>query len=101
MSPDTSRWRSSSHYEYVDQLTAPDIGWEWLRRNDDYQRDYAEPSSASTDSPPVIARVGLRWGLRFPCCPRSEVHGGASILASGGRYRIGDIDAGAGVHRCG
>jgi hypothetical protein len=82
MSPDTSRWRSSSDYEYVDQLNAPDIGWEWLRRNDDYQRDYAEFSSASTDSLPQIEQVVKRWGLRFPCRPRSEVDRGASILAS-------------------
>lgn len=101
MSPDTSRWRSSSNYDYVDQLTASDIGWEWLRRNNDYQRDYAEFSSALTDSPSPIERVGRRWGLRFPCRPNSEVHRGASVLASGGGYRIGHTDGSASVHRCG
>ncbi|WP_292773844.1 transcriptional regulator domain-containing protein [Mesorhizobium amorphae] len=101
MSPDTSRWRSSSSYDYVDQLTPPDIGWEWLRRNEDYQRDYAELTSASSESPPLIERAGRRWGLRFPRRPCSEVHRGASVLASGGRYRIGDTDTGAGIHRCG
>ncbi|RTL91037.1 hypothetical protein EJV44_20715 [Ancylobacter aquaticus] len=97
MSPNTSRWRSSSSYDYVDQLTAPDIGWEWLRRNEDYQRDYAE----LFESPSPIERVGTRWGLRFPCCPSSQVHRGAGVLASGGRYRIGYTDTGASVRRCG
>ncbi|MFC3595588.1 MULTISPECIES: transcriptional regulator domain-containing protein [Alphaproteobacteria] len=101
MSSDASRWRSSSEYEYVDHLAAPDVGWEWLRRNEDYQRDYAELSSASRDSPSVTKGAGRRWGLRFPCRPCSEVHRGASVLASGGRYGIGDTDTGAGVHRCG
>nr|WP_244642503.1 DUF6499 domain-containing protein [Phyllobacterium sp. 628] len=100
MSPDTSRWRSSSSYDYVDQLTAPDIGWEWLRRNEDYQRDYAELSGAPRESPSLIARAGSQWGLRFPCRPCSELRRGASILASGREYRIGDTDAGAGLHRC-
>jgi hypothetical protein len=99
MSPDTSRWRSSSDYDYVDQLTGPDIGWEWLRRNEAYQRDYAELTHVSSEPPPLTEGAGERWGLRFPCRPRSEVHRGASVLASGGRYRIGDTDTGAGVHR--
>ncbi|WEO65098.1 transcriptional regulator domain-containing protein [Rhizobium rhizogenes] len=101
MSHDRSRWRSSSSYDYVDQLTAPDIGWEWLRRNDDYLRDYAEFSSASTGSPPLMERVGRRWGLRFPCRPCSEIHRSASVLASGRRYRLGDTDTGTSVRRCG
>ncbi|MFC3677094.1 transcriptional regulator domain-containing protein [Ferrovibrio xuzhouensis] len=98
MSPDTSRWRSSSDYDYVDQLTAPDIGWEWLRRNEDYQRDYAEFSSAPSESASVIERPGRQWGLRFPCCPSSEVDRGASVLASARRHRIGHTNAGAGIH---
>ncbi|MER9291522.1 DUF6499 domain-containing protein [Mesorhizobium sp. M0510] len=42
MRPDTSLWRSSSTYDYLDDLVAADLAWEWLRRNPDYQRDYAE-----------------------------------------------------------
>lgn len=92
MSPETSRWRSSSSYDYVDHLTAPEIGWEWLRRNKDYQRDYADIGGASTDSASLIERARRRWGLQFPCRPCSEVHRGASVLASRGRYRINHSD---------
>ena len=42
MGPDTSRWRSSDTYDYLDQLVAPDLAWECLRRNAVYQRDFAE-----------------------------------------------------------
>lgn len=100
MSPDTSQWRSSSSYDYVDHLTAPDIGWEWLRRNEDYQRDFSEFRSGSKESPPQIERVARRWGLRFPCRPGSEVERGASVLASAGRYRNGGPDTGASIGRC-
>src|SRR3546814_6613961 len=42
MKPDTSRWRSSSTYDYLDDLIPSDLAWEWLRRNTGYQRDYSE-----------------------------------------------------------
>ncbi len=66
MSPDTSRWRLSSTYDYVDRLTAPDIGWEWLRRNEDYQRSYMEFSRAVSPTTVLTERAARPWGLRFP-----------------------------------
>ena len=99
MSHDPSRWRSSPSYEYVDHLTAPDVGWEWLRRNEEYQRDYAELAGASSESPSLIERAGEAWGLRFPCRSFSEVDRNANILAPGRRHRVGDPDAGASVFR--
>jgi len=66
MSPDTSRWRSSSTYDYVDGLTAPDIGWEWLRRNEDYQRSYTEFRRAVSPTAVLTERAARPWGLRFP-----------------------------------
>jgi len=66
MSPDASRWRSSSTYDYVDRLTAPDIGWEWLRRNEDYQSSYAEFSRAMSPTEALAEQAARSWGLRFP-----------------------------------
>lgn len=43
MKPDTSRWRSSSSYDYLDKLDAPDLAWEWLRRNTKYQQVECAP----------------------------------------------------------
>jgi len=66
MSLDTSRWRSQSTYDYVDTLTAPDIGWEWLRRNEDYQSSYAAFSQAEHPAPALAEGAARKWGLRFP-----------------------------------
>ena len=65
MSPDTSRWRTPSNYDYTDHLNASDVGWEWLRRNQDYQRDFDALQNAATHTPALIKRASLRWGLRF------------------------------------
>ena len=88
MSQDISRWRSSSSYDYVDHLTAPEIGWEWLRRNEDYQRDYAEFSQETAPTTELIKRASLRWDLRFPGRSRFERRRDDNILASRGRYRF-------------
>jgi hypothetical protein len=60
MTPDISRWRSSEIYENLDTLDAPDLAWEWLRRNTDYQKDYAR-----ADSPSLRRELRRKWGLQF------------------------------------
>lgn len=65
MSLDKSRWRTPSNYDYTDDLNAPDVGWEWLRRNEDYQNDFDALQTAPTHTPALIERASLRWGLRF------------------------------------
>ncbi len=62
MSPDASRWRSSEAYDYLEELPASDLAWEYLRRNPDYQDDF----EAARERPEAAGRVA-RWGLRFPC----------------------------------
>lgn len=66
MSLDTSRWRSSAIYDYVDTLTAPDVGWEWLRRNPDYQDSYTAFSRAEPPAAALTDGAARKWGLRFP-----------------------------------
>ena len=67
MTPDTSRWKSTPDYTYIDDLVAPDLAWEWLRRNEDYQHDYSQHQAAL--APPEVAedRVRREWGLEFFC----------------------------------
>jgi hypothetical protein len=65
MSPDTTRWRSSSTYDYLDHLTAPDVGWEWLRRNEGYQRNFDALRTVRPQTPEMIEQASTRWGLRF------------------------------------
>jgi len=65
MTPDASGWRSSTTYEHVDNLTASDIAWEWLRRNDSYDQDFTALTETDGDSHLLIDRIQQRWGLQF------------------------------------
>lgn len=63
-------WRTGSAYDYIDGLITPDIAWEFLRRNHDYQRDYAGLQQAGHLSPDKARALSDRWGLSFrygPC----------------------------------
>lgn len=62
MSPDASRWRSPEAYDYLDELPAAELAWECLRRNPEYQKDFAQAQEAAPHGD-----WSARWGLRFPC----------------------------------
>lgn len=85
MTLDISRWRSSTTYDFVDDLVAPDLAWEWLRRNADYQRDYAETERPDTDRQRLTTMVRIRWGLQFPCQPKFRCHRDDGVLGAGSR----------------
>lgn len=87
MHPDTSRWRSSPTYDYVDGLRAPDLAWEWLRRNADYQRDYAQIGLRVEDQERLMKLVRQRWGLLFPGSSHFERYSRTSVLDAGVRSR--------------
>ncbi len=62
-----SAWQASEAYAFVDDLSTAQFAWEWLRRNDDYQRDYAALSKAEgPEKEALAALMRVRWGLRFP-----------------------------------
>lgn len=65
MTPDASTWRSSAEYDHLDTLTASDLAWEWLRRNEAYDADFE--ALAGADVPKnMTEQIRQRWGLRFP-----------------------------------
>lgn len=68
MTPDPSQWHLSAHYDHVDDITASDLAWEWLRRNDDYDHDFEALSGADADADRQVLTEKIRdqWGLRFP-----------------------------------
>jgi hypothetical protein len=55
MAPD---WRDAKAYAYFDDLDAPGLAWECLRRNPQYRDGYPEMKAG--------ARSVTEWGLRFP-----------------------------------
>lgn len=66
MTPDASTWRSSLEYDHLDVLTASDLAWEWLRRNEAYDADFGAATAGHGDPEPLTERIRQRWGLRFP-----------------------------------
>lgn len=59
-------WRSSERYEALSELSSADLAWEFLRRNPQYQDDFARWSCGD-------AADGARWatwGLTFPADPK-------------------------------
>ena len=82
MPRDPSRWRSASEYDYVEFLTAPDLAWEWLRRNTDYQHDYARAIERKEDPRDLTRLVRRSWGLRFPDRSSADCSAGGCLLAA-------------------
>ncbi|MGJ8530805.1 MAG: transcriptional regulator domain-containing protein [Alphaproteobacteria bacterium] len=93
MSLDPSHWRSASEYEYSESLTAPDLAWEWLRRNADYQRDYADAKRNKKDPQDLTRLVRQSWGLRFPDQSAAGCFASRGLLAAGDRPRHGHPDS--------
>lgn len=81
MTPDASGWRSSARYERVEGLTPSDLAWEWLRRNESYDRDFQTLADANIASDPLTDKIRQRWGLRFPGGPVAGLARSASVLA--------------------
>jgi hypothetical protein len=63
-------WRSEASAELYADHDHADLAQEFLRRNPDYQRDYAETHARIAKQPTMAhaEKEGLagRWGLRFP-----------------------------------
>ena len=86
MKPDLSKWRSSPSYDFVDDVASPDLAWEWLRRNEDYQQDYRAVAQKVMAAPDVL-RFRNRWGLTFPGPARTLLRRYAGLLAAISRSR--------------
>ena len=56
-------WRSPAAYEYAAKLGPDGFAWEFLRRNEDYQSEYAAMMANGDRGMDDAAR---HWGLRFP-----------------------------------
>lgn len=87
MVPDISRWRSSSTYDFVDDLVSPDLAWEWLRRNQNYQRDYRDLMHQKAEIPPGLAQLRQVWGLSFPGTSRTLLRRYTDLLDAHRRHR--------------
>lgn len=64
--PDAFRWCSSEIYDRIEDLTASDLAWEWLRRNEAYDQDFSALANRDIDPHALTDGIRQRWGLQFP-----------------------------------
>ncbi|MBG6162800.1 hypothetical protein IWQ54_002463 [Labrenzia sp. EL_195] len=65
MVPDVSQWRSDAAYEYFDESSVSDLAWEGLRRNTDYQREFAELTAEGRSPDEMDTLLRARWRISF------------------------------------
>ncbi|MBS1164388.1 MAG: hypothetical protein H6R00_413 [Proteobacteria bacterium] len=63
-------WRSPAAYAHARSISASGFAWEYLRRDEDYRRDYQRVVALSQSSSDAKAAFSERWGLRFPGRPK-------------------------------
>lgn len=66
MVPDTREWRTSSTYDFMDEVDTDNLAWECLRRNEGYQKDFSISLAPALTDSKQIESIRTRWGLRFP-----------------------------------
>lgn len=72
MVPDTTEWRSSTSYDFMDEVDTDSLAWECLRRNTAYQRDFSETLLLDDVGSTKAETIRNRWGLRFPRPPQPQ-----------------------------
>ena len=84
MTPDTKEWRSSTTYDYMDEIDVDALAWECLRRNSSYQKDFANAANLEEDNARMTEAIVNRWGLRFPRPAQSGCTRSSHILDARG-----------------
>lgn len=59
-------WRVSAAYGHAKSIPAAGFAWEYLRRHEDYQRDFQAISRMREPSASRLEMFSQQWGLRFP-----------------------------------
>ena len=82
-------WRSAAAYQHAIVIPASGFAWEYLRRDDDYHRDFERVNRRKPPAATTLEAFSQRWGLRFPTqsvgAGRSRVDILDSELAAGSR----------------
>ncbi len=62
-------WRSAAAYQDAKVIPAAGFAWEYLRRDDDYHRDFDRLNRRKSPTATTLDVFSQRWGLRFPTQP--------------------------------
>ncbi|MBU2653111.1 transcriptional regulator domain-containing protein [Acidomonas methanolica] len=64
-------WRAPAAYGHTNRIPAAGFAWEYLRRDDEYHRDFR--AIARLKNPRRrLETFSHRWGLRFPVRSRNS-----------------------------
>jgi hypothetical protein len=73
-------WRSPAAYAHAKNISAAGFAWEYLRRDDDYRRDFHRMRRLPRLEGDTQTAFSERWGLRFPSGPSSSRRSGRAVL---------------------
>lgn len=59
-------WRATAAYGYAKVIPPADFAWEYLRRHEDYHRDFQTITRVKEAGAAHLEAFSQRWGLRFP-----------------------------------
>ncbi len=59
-------WQASAAYGHMKIISPAGFAWDYLRRNDDYHRDFRALSRVREPPSHRLDAFTHRWGLRFP-----------------------------------
>lgn len=58
-------WRSPAAYKFAKSIPAAGFAWEYLRRDDEYRREFLAITASPEPAPERLEAFMQRWGLRF------------------------------------
>lgn len=58
-------WRLPAAYQFAKSIPAAGFAWEYLRRDDEYRREFQAITTSSEPGPERLETFVQRWGLRF------------------------------------
>ncbi len=73
-------WRSPAAYAHAKSISAAGFAWEYLRRDEDYRRDFHRVTQLPRLGGAAQTAFSERWGLRFPDGPGSLRQPGRAVL---------------------
>lgn len=64
-------WRAPASYGHAKAIPPAGLAWEYLRRHEDYHRDFHTISRMKEPTANELETFTQRWGLRFPLRSRN------------------------------
>lgn len=64
-------WRAPAAYGHAKAIPPAGFAWEYLRRDENYQRDFQTIASVKELGAAQLENFSQRWGLRFPMRSRN------------------------------